>query len=184
MTSYHLPHALRPLLAQPFGPVHATGEALRKCAGRTVVSVGDVVTQMFLDAAVVPKVMVIDGHTQRGAVGLANALPRFARGPGGKVEGALVNLPSFGVKRVEVENPPAAITHKLLMTIEAAFRTKGSTLINVIGEEDLAALPAMIMAPLGAAVCYGQPNEGVVVVIVTPVVRQRAKDILTQMEVK
>lgn len=184
MTSYRLPHALRPELAQPFGPVHDTGEALRKSAGRVVVSVGDVVTQMFLDAGVTPKVMVIDGHTQRGAVGLANALPRFAKGPGAKVQGALENLPDFGVRRVEVANPAAEITPQLLSAMDAAFRGKGSTLIQVIGEEDLAALPAMIMAPEGASVCYGQPREGVVVVIVTPVVRQRARDLLAKMEVK
>ena len=42
----------------------------------------------------------------------------------------------------------------------------------------------MILAPEGAAVCYGQPRQGVVVVIVTSVVRQRAKEILEKMEVK
>ncbi|HUR69695.1 MAG TPA: GTP-dependent dephospho-CoA kinase family protein [Candidatus Thermoplasmatota archaeon] len=168
MTSYHLPHALRPVLAQPFGPVHDTGEALRKTSGRTIIAVGDVVTQMFLDAGVLPKLMLVDGVTKRGA----------------KVEGALQNLPEFGVKRVEVKNPAAAITHQLLSVMDTAIRGKGSTLITVIGEEDLAALPAMILAPEGAAVCYGQPNEGVVVVIVTPVVRKRAKDILEKMDVK
>lgn len=165
---YRLPPALRPVLAKPFGPVHDTGEALRKAKGRTVVSVGDVVTQMFLDAGVLPKLMLVDGVTQRGAV----------------VEGALENLPTFNVKRVEVRNAAATLTHQLLSAMDAALKGKGSTLIHVIGEEDLAALPAMIMAPEGAAVCYGQPNEGVVVVIVTPVVRERARELLEQMEVK
>lgn len=181
--TYHLPVALRPALAKPFGPVHDTGEALRKTKGRIVVAVGDVVTQMFLDAGVIPKLMLIDGVTQRGAV----------------VEGALENLPEHGVKRVEVHNAAATITQPLLAAMDAGLRGKGSTLIHVIGEEDLAALPAMIMAPEGAAVCYGQPparkaseakamgpaaRGGVVVVIVTSVVRQRAKELLEQMEVK
>ena len=165
---YRLPYHLRPLLADPFGPIHNSGETIRKCAGRIVIAVGDVVTQTFLDAAVLPKLMVIDGVTQRGAV----------------VEGALENLPIHGVKHVEMDNPAGTISMQLISAMDSAIRGKGSTIIHVTGEEDLAALPAMILAPEGAAVCYGQPNRGVVVVVVTPVVRQRAKDILQQLEVK
>ena len=165
---YVLPDALRPVLAEPFGPVHTTGEAIRKVQGRFVVAVGDVVTQMFLNAGVVPKLMVIDGYTQRGAV----------------VENALVGLPTHGVKRVTVANPAAALTQQLIAAMDTALKGKGTTVITVKGEEDLAALPAMIMAPEGAAVCYGQPHRGVVIVIVTPEVRRRATDILHQMEVK
>lgn len=165
---YVLPESLRPALAAPFGPIHDSGEAVRKVEGRVVVSVGDVVTQTFLDAGVVPKLMVVDGVTQRGS----------------KVQGALAGLPAHGVKRVHVDNPPAVITQQLIAAMDTALKAKGSTLIEVKGEEDLAALPAMIMAPEGAAVCYGQPHRGVVIVIVTPLVRQRAKDILNQMEVK
>lgn len=165
---YRLPPALRPVLAKPFGPVHDTGETLRKTKGRLVIAVGDVVTQTFLDAGELPKLMLVDGVTQRGA----------------RVEGALENLPIHGVRRVEVRNAPATVTHELLSAMDAALKARGATLIHVIGEEDLAALPAMIMAPEGAAVCYGQPNQGVVVVIVTPAVRQRARELLEQMEVK
>lgn len=165
---YILPDALRPALAAPFGPIHDSGEALRKVAGRIVIAVGDVVTQTFLDGGVVPKLMVIDGFTKRGAV----------------VENALQGLPSHGVKRVTVTNPPAVITQQLIAEMDRAIRGKGTTVITVKGEEDLAALPAMIIAPEGAAVAYGQPDRGVVIVIVTPVVRERAKTILNQMEVK
>src|SRR5687768_12815681 len=112
---YRLPQNLRETLAKPFGPVHDTGEALRKCKGRMVVSVGDVVTQMFLDAGVLPKLMLVDGVTQRGAV----------------VEGALENLPDFNVKRVTVKNAAAQITHELLAAMDAGIRGKGATLIQV-----------------------------------------------------
>src|SRR5439155_6409057 len=124
---YKLPNSLRPAVAAPFGPIHDSGEAVRKVQGRFVIAVGDVVTQTFLDGAVLPKVMVVDGVTQRGA----------------KVEGALQNLPTHGVRRVEVKNPPATITQQLIAALDAAVRGKGSTLIVVKGKEDLAALPAM-----------------------------------------
>lgn len=165
---YHLPDKLRATLAEPFGPIHDSGEAVRKVKGRLLIAVGDVVTQTFLDAGVVPKLMVIDGVTQRGAV----------------VENALAGLPARGVNRVTVTNPAAAISPTLIAAMDRGIKGKGSTVITVKGEEDLAALPAMIMAPDGAAVCYGQPGRGVVVLIITPLVRERAKDILSQMEVK
>lgn len=165
---YKLPESLRPLLADPFGPVHTSGEAVRKVKGRFLIAVGDVVTQTFLNAGIVPKLMVIDGVTQRGAV----------------VENALEGLPTHGVRRVEVTNPAAGLTPQLIAEMDKAIKGKGSTVLFVRGEEDLAALPAMIMAPEGAAVCYGQPNKGVVVVVVTPFVREKAQSIFKQMEVK
>ena len=165
---YRLPPALRPVLATPFGPVHATDAAVAAArATHLLVAVGDVVTQTLLDHGVVPKVMVVDGVTQRGT----------------KVEAALRGLPP-GAREARVRNPPAEITPELVDALRGALAAEGPTVVIVQGEEDLAALPAMILAEDGAIVCYGQPREGVVVVVVTPVVRQKAKDILTQMEVK
>ena len=178
---YKLPTSLRQTLATPFGPVHQTREAVDAArSSRLVIAVGDVVTQTLLDHGIVPKLMVVDGVTQRGT----------------KVEAALRGLPA-GVRQVRVKNPPAEITRELVSALEAALDGPGSTVITVQGEEDLAALPAMILAQDGALVCYGQPpanatepgaqavsaRGGVVVVVVTPLVRERAKDILNQMEV-
>lgn len=177
---YRLPHALRAVLAEPFGPVYQTARALKAVRNRVIVSVGDVVTQTLLRNDVTPKLMVVDGVTHRDRA----------------VEGGLDFLPG-NVRRVSVRNPPGEITQPLIVAMDRALREKGSTLIQVQGEEDLAALPAMLMAPDGAAVVYGQPPRrpwepegswaaegGVVVVLVTAEVRQRAKDILSQMEVK
>lgn len=180
-TSFRLPPALRPDLAQPFGHIYDSATAVRVVGGRTLITVGDVVTQTFLDAGRLPKVMVIDGHTQRGAVGIAAAMPRRRDEPGGVVENALANLPE-GVRHDRVKNPAAMVTHQLLAALDRAMRAKGSTLIHVDGEEDLAALPAMIIAPEGAVVAYGQPNQGVVVVILNSEARQRAKDIMSKLE--
>ena len=162
---YKLPESLRPALAAPFGPVHDTAEALRAVQGRTFIAVGDVVTQTFLDAGLVPKLMIVDGHTQRGSA----------------VHAALRRLPKEA-SQVVVESPAGAITEPLFFAVERAMREPGVTVIVVKGEEDLAALPAMIFAPEGALVCYGQPRRGVVVVETTPEVRARANDILHQME--
>lgn len=162
---YKLPESLRSALAAPFGPVYDTAGAIEAVQGRTFVAVGDVVTQTFLDAGLVPKLMIVDGHTQRGSA----------------VHAALRNLPREA-SQVVVENPAAAITEPLYFAVQDALRRDGTTLIIVKGEEDLAALPALVFAPAGALVCYGQPHRGVVVVETTPEVRARANDILHQMQ--
>lgn len=164
---YRLPVSLRPLLAKPFGPVYQTRRTLEETKRRVVISVGDVVTQTFLEHGVVPKVMIVDGVTLRGT----------------RVANALDALPTHGIRKVEVDNPPATITRELIGAMDRGLKEKGSTLIRVKGEEDLAALPAMILAPDGAAVCYGQPREGVVVVIVDAQARATAQGILNQMDV-
>lgn len=165
---YSLPDALRAALARPFAPVLSTAEALRFVEGRIVYAVGDVVTQTFLDAGVVPHVMVVDGVTKRAT----------------QVASALTGLPPEDIVRIEVENPAARITRPLWDAVERAAAAALPTLIHVIGEEDLAALPAMLFAPDGAVVCYGQPDEGVVAVIVDADVRERVRRFLDQMEVK
>ena len=165
---YRLPVSLRPLLAKPFGPVYQTRRTLDETKRRVVIAVGDVVTRTFLENSVLPKVMLVDGVTLRGT----------------RVENALELLPTFGVRKVQVDNPPACITQELIGAIDRGLKEKGSTLVQVRGEEDLAALPAMILAPNGACVVYGQPREGMVVVHVDDKVRETAKSILNQMEVK
>jgi len=53
--------------------------------------------------------------------------------------------------------------------------------IVVDGEEDLATLPAILYAPLGSAVVYGQPNEGSVLVEVTPEKKKHVMDLMNKM---
>lgn len=167
---YRLPVALRATLARPLAPVLDTQGALSFVRGKLLVAVGDVVTQTFLDHGIVPRLMVVDGVTQRSQ----------------KTHGALLGLPEEGVRFVEVESAPATVSQGLWDAVRAALESAAeeATLIRVIGEEDLAALPALIFAPDGAVVCYGQPNEGVVCVPVTPESRARAQSLIDQMEVE
>ena len=65
--------------------------------------------------------------------------------------------------------------------IEKAFNTDGTTRIVVDGEEDLATLPVVAMAPDNTKVLYGQPNEGIVIITVNPTVRKRVTNFLTRM---
>ena len=57
------------------------------------------------------------------------------------------------------------------------------TKIVINGEEDLLALPAVLFAPEGSFVVYGQPKEGVVVIKVTAEKKAEVKLIIDEMEV-
>ncbi|HVL49594.1 MAG TPA: DUF359 domain-containing protein [Candidatus Thermoplasmatota archaeon] len=170
---YVLPPALRSALAKPMGPVLTTEAALAAVEGHLLVAVGDVVTRTFLERGLRPALMVVDGKTHRTRpVDDVGALAKDAR-------------------LVRVANPPATITRALWDAVadalapdapaRAAAATRG-TLVHVDGEEDLAVLPALALAPEGARVAYGQPNEGVVVVTVNEASRARARELLKAME--
>ncbi len=55
-------------------------------------------------------------------------------------------------------------------------------MIEVTGEEDLAALPAIVAAPDGASVVYGQPGDGMVRVAVTPASRAEARELFEALD--
>ncbi len=82
-----------------------------------------------------------------------------------------------------VKNPPGCISDDLWSAIETAYKflEKGSLRIEVMGEEDLAALPAIFLAPRDVTVIYGLPDRGVVVVKVVEENKRKAKEILDKM---
>ncbi len=51
-----------------------------------------------------------------------------------------------------------------------------------MGEEDLLVLPVCIHAPENAVVLYGQPNRGLVIVRITPEIRNKVETLLDLME--
>ena len=59
---------------------------------------------------------------------------------------------------------------------------KGRIRIEVEGEEDLAALPAILMAPAGANVIYGLPSHGMVVVKVGEKEKEVVRKFIEKME--
>ncbi len=159
-----LPEELRGELKDPFGPIETDPEALLAAAGRPVVAVGDVVTHHLLAAGSRPAVAVVDGRTQRGAVDR-------------EVERAVTG----DVDR-EVDNPPATLSRELVSALVEAIGADDPVTILVDGEEDLAALPAILAAPNGASVVYGQPGEGMVHVRVDGRARERVRALLERFD--
>jgi uncharacterized protein (UPF0218 family) len=160
-----LPEDLRSAFKEPFGPVYSDADALLAAAGQPIIAVGDVVTYHLRRAGHAPSVAVVDGRTKREAVD--DEISASLSGPG---------------HRCDVENPPGAISEPLCAAIAAALSDDDPITIVVDGEEDLATLPAVLAAPLGATVVYGQPDEGMVAVAVTEDAKAEMRSLIEQMD--
>jgi hypothetical protein len=153
-------HLKRPL-GQLFPDIATAVEHLRKLRPTRLITVGDVVTARFIAAGVRPDVAVVDFLVTREPV----------------TENLKTRIDSLDVKVVHVKNPAGTLTPEMR---EAFANAKPPLKIVVEGEEDLAAIPAVISAPQGSVVVYGQPGEGVVLVKVTESKRREFTDLLKE----
>lgn len=74
------------------------------------------------------------------------------------------------------DNPASTIQPELVQRIATVLKSADTTkplYVHVNGEEDLAAVPVVLLAPLGSTVYYGQPSVGLVEVQVTELLKQR-----------
>lgn len=93
-----------------------------------------------------------------------------------------VETVTFKCKQViHVKNPQGTITVEAITALQDALRSDDEVHIIVDGEEDLLTLVAVLYAPEGSVVIYGQPYEGVVIVKVTTEKRAEAKKLLDAM---
>jgi len=160
-----LPSDLRHELKEPMGPLYTDPAALLADAGEPLFAVGDIVTYHLLAAGRTPDVALVDERTKRTEV----------------EEEVTAAIGGFD-RRVAVENPPATLTRALLTAIRDGVERPETTLLDVDGEEDLAALPVILAAPEGASVVYGQPNEGMVLVTCDESARSRMRSLLERMD--
>lgn len=169
-TVLELPEDLRAELKEPLGPIFTDAETLLREAGEPILSVGDVVTYHLIEAGHTPAVALVDERTERAMVA-------------DEISERIDAYEGFD-HIVEATNPPATLSSELLDTMARAVTAapERTTLIEVDGEEDLAALPAVILAPTGASVVYGQPGEGMVLGTVDEELREGVRDTLGRME--
>lgn len=159
-----LPAELRGAFKEPFGPVHTDADRLVADLGDPVIAVGDVVTRHLEDADARPGLAVVDWVTER------EELAREKR-----PDAAGYNV------RLAVKNPAATLTAGLLDALRVGIERGEKTVVVVDGEEDLATLPVLAVAPVGASVVYGQPDEGMVHVRINDEIRTRACELLSRM---
>ncbi|WP_340820686.1 GTP-dependent dephospho-CoA kinase family protein [Methanolobus sp. WCC4] len=166
-----LPDTLRPRFREIFGRLYKgkgddTIVKLSEDLGTPtkLISVGDVTTFHLLNLGIIPDILIVDDRTKRG--------PASDR--------VVVGTRYEGFTEISVDNPAGVITEDLIDAVGNALKADENVRIFVRGEEDLAAVPAILMAPEGSAVLYGQPDEGVVLVKITLDKKEQMKDLLTE----
>jgi len=150
-----LPDSVRSELRKPIGEISSNiQEVLEQTNDKILISVGDVVSLSLYQAGHQAAVSVIDMKTRREAMG----------------EEEKTILQSFQAP-VETNNPAGTLQSEAVQDLQAAIKAYLHTQIPqtliVHGEEDLLVIPAVLLAPLGAIVLYGQFDQGVVAVHVT-----------------
>ena len=163
-----LPSNLRDQLKKPLGNLIIEKEATKNniqnfiSENSYVISVGDRTTEKLIDFGFTPCLQIVDGQEKRKVRQILND---------SNVKTALT-----------CDNPAAEITPQSIVTIKKGFVSETPVRILVNGEEDLLVIPVCIYAPENAVVLYGQPNEGLVVVKITPEIRNKTQELLDSME--
>ena len=132
-----------------------------------IVSVGDKVTYTLLKHGITPILCIVDYKLERKSY--PSEMKAF--------------IQRFSTIRLQIKNPPGTITDELWDAIKTVLKNLKSSpvCIEVDGEEDLASLAAIYLAPGGVTVIYGLPNKGVVVVKATTAHKQKVKEVLDRM---
>ncbi len=142
-----LSNAVRKRLKMPFGKIVKVDKSL--AAKPNIITVGDVSTLTFNSLKIPRRLSIVDFLTGR--------LRTYN------------NLYDIGFKfpnpTVIVKNPSGQISKSLILEISKMLKSKmWDQVILVKGEEDLAAVCTIMLAPIPSTVFYGQPKKGLVMV--------------------
>lgn len=151
------------LLKEPFGKlikenevtIDLVTEILQKAP--KVIAVGDTTTEKLVGFGFVPDISVTDCMEKR-----------------------IIKTSKFEYpvdKMIHLRNKPGELSEQVVLEVRKlilanAYDIKIRILID--GEEDLVALPFLMYCPNDWVICYGQPNEGLVIVKVSEESKERA----------
>lgn len=169
-----MPEAMREELRKPLGQVFEGTEestidtakevvkSIRLYEPTMVVSVGDVVSLSMSQVHYHPDVKIVDLKSRRKD---------------------FVETHHVKGKAVwQAQNDPGTISTAAVESIKTTFehvlKTHQKQTLIIQGEEDLLALPAILLAPLGSLVLYGQWNLGVIMVEINREKKEEVKRLL------
>ncbi len=168
-----MPAPLRSTLEKPLGDILSDEEfvtAIRadRVAEKTIVTIGDRTTDVVLKQGVLMHTAVIDGQTRRQPYPYeSEQMKVFLFAPA-----------------IRIQSGPGFIAKDALDVIQAwsltIDRVQTPYVIRVDGEEDLLTLPMIYFAPIGTVIYYGQPNQGVVRVLIDEAIHQKVTVFLAQ----
>lgn len=167
-----LPEALRSELRRPLGKVvkgkiedrkkiaRALTNMINKTKPVLTIAVGDIIAASLEEVGLFPDVKIVDFRSRR------TLIPNF--------NGNVGNGP---INKSGTINPDAVTA--ISVAIKESLRKKTPETVKINGEEDLLALPAILLAPLGSMVLYGHWELGVVVVQIDEMIKRKIVEILT-----
>jgi uncharacterized protein (UPF0218 family) len=165
---YTLPKNLRDVLSEPIGRLVSGNDVIPVLLKEeNIVSIGDQVTYTLIANNHNPIFCIVDYHVQR------KKFPKdFVK-----------VIQSYGDYTTRIVNPKGTITKALWDAIENALKIfpKKTTRIEIIGEEDLASLAVIYLAPTDVTIIYGLPNKGVLIVKPTYEIKKKVKSVLDMM---
>ena len=147
------------------GPFEETMEMLKELIEAekpsAVISVGDIVSRHMIEYGLVLNVLIVDNKTMRKPI-----------------QPIIVDVD----QTLFAKNPPGTISDEAWVAIKRAVEHKGRIKVMIDGEEDLLTVVAVLSAPEGALVVYGQPHKGIVVVKVTKEQKEKMRRIVDAMD--
>jgi GTP-dependent dephospho-CoA kinase len=138
---------------------------------RKIITVGDRSTERLISFEIFPNLAIIDGveRRQERRSSLADKL---------------IALKAKDITRISCINPAGSITQEAITKIKFALSGERNFILQVVGEEDLLTLPVCYFAPSNSLVCYGQPQEGLVIIKVKNSMRRKAKELINSINNK
>jgi pantetheine-phosphate adenylyltransferase len=164
-----LTKSLRKEFKEPFGELFKNVEDSFKSKNNLVITVGDVTAKNFNTKFPVQNISIIDYKVAREK--------KFSK---------LSELGFAGNENIfNVDNPAGYITSglfkKLAEIIKSDMRRKIVLLVN--GEEDLAVLPMVLLSPLETVIYYGQPEQGVMKIVVSGASKNRTYSLISKLKI-
>jgi uncharacterized protein (UPF0218 family) len=157
-----IPDKVKEKVREPLGRVETEGAKIKKtCAGSRVIAVGDICVLELLRMCIMPHLAVFDFVSKRQPL-----------------DKALRNeLEKQYPKPARYKNPQGTLSEKLIE--DAAMLVDRGGAVRIDGEEDLTTLAFIIGAKDGDIVAYGQPDKGLVLVIVDEKIKNKVRKLIS-----
>ena len=124
-----------------------------------LILVGDTISRNAIQSGIKPSVIIIDNKEMRGDAA------EFSHGKS---------------RAFRTVNEPSTINFLAWQAVAEAIES-GDSVVLVDGEEDLLTLVAILVAPSGSVVAYGQPEIGIVLVRISEAKKDEIQALVDQM---
>lgn len=162
-----LPLSMRPILQVPIGKI--LKKVPKGLDSSKIIAIGDITTQQFNKNNANQFLSIVDFLVKRQ-----------------KKFNSLSELGFVGNEEVlKIKNPPGTINPNLFKMFKKIFQKKNKKreIILIDGEEDLAVLPVLLVAPFGFFIFYGQPDQGLVRVAVDEENKEKVYELVDSFEI-